>query len=392
MAAHVKNVAVLGSTGSIGESALAVIAASRGQLRAICLSAHSRTADLLRQAKELAATGAAPRWLVATDPQAAAAQDWSDLPTGTVLLVGHAALEQTVRQADVDVVLAAIVGSAGLRSTWAALDAGKTIALANKETLVMAGSLVMSLAAERNTPILPVDSEHSAVFQALQSGRKNEVRRVVLTASGGPFRKYSIEQMATVTVAEALAHPTWNMGPKITVDSATMMNKSLELIEARWLFDLTADQLDVVIHPQSIVHSLVEFIDGSVIAQLSPPDMKLPIQYALTYPDRTDGVSPRLDWSQAFDLKFEPPDYERFPALSLGREAARVGGTTGAVLNAANEAAVAGFLAGELAFTDIVPACRDVLDHHEFDPSPKLEQLIALDSWARQEVSRWVCT
>lgn len=392
MAALVKNVAVLGSSGSIGESALEVIGASRGLLRVVGLSAHSRTADLLRQAKQLAAAGTAPCWLVATDPRAAAAQDWSGLPAGTELLVGHNALEQAVRRVEVDVVLAAIVGSAGLRSTWAALDAGKTIALANKETLVMAGPLVMRLAAQRNAQILPVDSEHSAVFQALQSGRKSEVRHVVLTASGGPFRKFTPERMATVTVAEALAHPTWNMGPKITVDSATMMNKSLELIEARWLFDLTAEQLDVVIHPQSIVHSLVEFIDGSVIAQLSPPDMKLPIQYALTYPDRTEGVSPRLDWSRAFDLQFEPPDAERFPALALGREAARVGGTTGAVLNAANEAAVAGFLAGELTFTEIVPACRDVLDHHDFDPSPTLEQLIALDSWARQEVSRWVCT
>jgi len=392
MAAQVTNVAVLGSTGSIGESALAVIAASQGRLRVVGLSAHSRTADLLRQAQQLAATGAAPRWLVATDPQAAARQDWSGLPAGTELLIGHDALEAAVRQPEVDVVLAAIVGSAGLRSTWAAIDAGKTIALANKETLVMAGSLVMGLAADRNAKILPVDSEHSAVFQALQAGRKHEVHRVVLTASGGPFRQFTAERMASVTVAEALDHPTWNMGPKITVDSATMMNKALELIEARWLFDLTADQLGVMIHPQSVVHSMVEFVDGSVIAQLSPPDMKLPIQYALEYPNRTAGVSPRMDWTRAHMLEFQPPDPERFPAVELGLEAARVGGTTGAVLNAANEAAVAGFLAGELAFMEIVPACRGVLDHHDFDPNPTLEQLIALDGWARQEVSRWVCT
>jgi 1-deoxy-D-xylulose-5-phosphate reductoisomerase len=230
------------------------------------------------------------------------------------------------------------------------------------------------------------------VFQALQAGRREEVARVVLTASGGPFRTYSSAQLARVTVADALAHPTWNMGPKITVDSATLMNKALEIIEARWLFDLRPEQIGVVIHPQSIVHSMVEYIDGSIVAQLSPPDMKLPIQYALTWPERRNSPAEKLDWSQALQLEFLPPDFERFDALSLGLEVARAGGTAGAVLNAANEAAVAAFLKEELGFGEIVPACRAVLEHHEFDPNPTLEQLFEADNWARQEVSRWVCT
>jgi 1-deoxy-D-xylulose-5-phosphate reductoisomerase len=279
-----------------------------------------------------------------------------------------------------------------LHGTWAALEAGKTVALANKETLVVGGPLIMELARRRGACLLPVDSEHSAVFQALQAGGRDEVRRVILTASGGPFRGYSREELARVTVAEALEHPTWNMGPKITVDSATLMNKALEIIEARWLFDLAPEQIAVVIHPQSIIHSMVEFIDGSVIAQLSPPDMKLPIHYALNWPARRPSIAAKLDWSRSLQLDFEAPDFERFGALQLGLEAARAGGTSGAVLNGANEAAVAAFLGGTLGFDEIVPACRSILDHHNFDPSPTLEQLLAIDRWARQEVSRWVCT
>ena len=292
----------------------------------------------------------------------------------------------------VDVVVAAIVGSAGLRGTWAAVEAGKRVALANKETLVVAGPLVMSLAAARGATIVPVDSEHSAIFQLLTAGRRDQVRQVLLTASGGPFRRYSAAQMREVTVAEALDHPTWAMGPKITVDSATMMNKALEIIEARWLFDLDPDQIRVVIHPQSVVHSLVEFCDGSVAAQMSPPDMRLPIQYALTYPERQPGIAARFDWSQPQQLEFEPPDEERFPALGLGYEVARRGGTSGAVLNAANEAAVQQFLQGRLRFHEIVPAVQAVLQHHHFDPNPTLNDLMRLDAWARQEVSRWVGT
>jgi 1-deoxy-D-xylulose-5-phosphate reductoisomerase len=269
------------------------------------------------------------------------------------------------------------------------LDAGKTVALANKETLVTAGPLVMELARRRGSTLLPVDSEHSAVFQALQAGRAGEVSRIVLTASGGPFLRYSQDQLRQVTVDQALNHPNWDMGPKITVDSATMMNKALEIIEARWLFDIPAEQIEVVVHPQSIVHSMVEFIDGSVVAQLSPPDMKLPIQYALSWPERTPGPAERMDWRAPWSLEFEPPDLERFPALSLGYEAARAGGTAGAVLNAANEAAVAAFLDRRLPFHEIVPACRAVLDHHSFDNSPTLTRLLELDGWARQEIAKW---
>jgi 1-deoxy-D-xylulose-5-phosphate reductoisomerase len=384
MTARPTNIAVLGSTGSIGRSALEVIAASGGRLRAVALSANGNTDLLLKQTLAIR-----PSRIVVTDPTAAARQDWSSLPPGVELLVGPEALELLAADPDVDIVVSAIVGSAGLRSTWAALDAGKTVALANKESLVVGGPLITELARRRNARILPVDSEHSAVFQSLQAGRPEEVRRIVLTASGGPFRTFSAEKLAQVTVADALAHPTWAMGPKITVDSATLMNKALEIIEARWLFGLSAEQIAVVIHPQSIVHSMVEYRDGSVIAQLGPPDMKLPIQYALTWPERCEGVAAKLDWSRAMELRFEPPDFERFGALRLGLDAAAAGGTAGAVLNGANEGAVAAFLDGRLPFDKIVPACKSILENHNFNPSPCLDELFAADRWARQEVLRW---
>ncbi|NOY40395.1 MAG: 1-deoxy-D-xylulose-5-phosphate reductoisomerase [Planctomycetes bacterium] len=381
-----KQVAVLGSTGSIGTSGLEVIEASNGRLQAIALSAHSQFDRLLAQAIHHR-----PRWVVATDQEAAERFDWSLLPGQTKLLVGPEALVEVASQAEVDIVLAAIVGSAGLASTWAAIEHKKTIALANKETLVAAGRLVTQLAQEHQVAILPVDSEHSAIFQALQAGSQSEVERIILTASGGPFREFSPQQLKQVTVAEALEHPVWDMGPKITVDSATMMNKALEIIEARWLFDIEAERISVAIHPQSVVHSMVEFVDGSVVAQMSPPDMRLPIQYALYYPERVPGVANRQDWSRGFSLEFQPAEVERFPALKLGYECARAGGSSGAVLNAANEAAVGAFLAGELHFTEIVPACRGVLDTHSFISDPTLDQLLELDQWAREEVSRWVC-
>jgi 1-deoxy-D-xylulose-5-phosphate reductoisomerase len=387
MSVAAKNVAVFGSTGSIGRNALEVIAASNGRLNAVALSAYGKLDLLLEQARQFR-----PRWVIAADESVAGRFDWTSLPQGTELLTGPNALSEVAAANEVDVVLAAIVGSAGLRSTWAALEAKKTVALANKETLVMAGGLVKRLAAERGGTILPVDSEHSAIFQSLQAGKHDEVQRIILTASGGPFRELSLEQLKQVTVDDALNHPTWDMGPKITVDSATMMNKALEIIESRWLFDLAAEQIEVVIHPQSVVHSFVEFVDGSVIAQLGPPDMKLPIQYALEYPHRQNGVAQRLDWHKRWRLEFEPADSERCPALGLGYDCARRGGTSGAVLNAANEAAVEAFLQGELHFTEIVPACRSVLEEHHFDPEPTLERLEELDRWAREEVARWVCT
>jgi len=386
MTAELANVAVLGSTGSIGRNTLEVIAASGGRLRPVALSAHSNLDLLVRQAQALH-----PRWIVASDPLSAATHDWSGLPSDVELLVGSEGLEAVARRGEVEIVVAAIVGSAGVAGTWAAVESGKTVALANKETMVVAGQLVTELAHQTGARIVPVDSEHSAVFQALQAGRREEVKRIILTASGGPFRNHTALQLENVTLADALRHPTWTMGPKITIDSATMMNKALEIIEARWLFDLRPDQIDVVVHPQSIVHSLVEFVDGSVIAQLGSPDMRLPIQYALTHPLRLPGPATALDFSERMRLDFEPADLDRFPALALGLEAARAGGTAGAVLNAANEAAVAEFRAGKLHFTEIVPRCRAVLEQHQFDARPSLERLFELDRWARQEVMRWAC-
>jgi len=269
------------------------------------------------------------------------------------------------------------------------LHAAHLAELDDSGKLVMAGPLVMELARKRGVRILPVDSEHSAIFQAMHSGRPHEVERIVLTASGGPFRGRTTADLAQVSVTEALQHPTWRMGPKITVDSATLMNKALEVIEARWLFDLPPERIEVIIHPESIIHSFVEFTDGSILAQLSPPDMRLPIQYALTYPERVAGPARRLSWREIGVWHFEQPDLETFPAVQLGYEVARRGGTCGAVLNAANEAAVSRFLAGELLFLDIPRVCRDVLAHHHSSARPALGGLIAADRWARQEVARW---
>jgi 1-deoxy-D-xylulose-5-phosphate reductoisomerase len=380
-----QNIVVLGSTGSVGRSALSVIAHDGGtRLHALGLSAHSRWSDLVEQAREFR-----PRYITLTDRAAAAQVDGQLRGTGTEVLAGLDGVIRMVQDPETDRVLTAIVGAAGLRGTWAALEAGKTVALANKETLVIAGPLVTELARRRGAALLPVDSEHSAIFQALRAGKSAEVRRVILTSSGGPFRGRSMRELAGVTPEEALRHPTWQMGPKISVDSATLMNKALEVIEARWLFGLEPDQIEVVVHPESVIHSMVEFVDGSVVAQLSPPDMRLPIQYALTYPDRVAGPCPKLDLSRALSLRFEPPDRETFPSLDLGFEVMRRGGTAGAALNAANEAAVARFLEGTIGFLDIARACRATLDHHSFDPRPALDDLWAVDAWARQEVGRW---
>ncbi len=379
------NVVVLGSTGSIGRSALSVVEHDRGErLNIWGLSAHSRWEALIEQAREFR-----PRAITLTDAAAANHVDGQLRGTGVRVLSGSEGIEEMVRDPETHRVLNAIVGAAGLNGTLAALDAGKVVALANKETLVVAGSLVMDMVHERKGTLLPVDSEHSAIFQALSSGARSEVRRVILTSSGGPFRGKTRGDLANVTPEEALRHPTWSMGPKISIDSATLMNKALEVIEARWLFDLEPDQVEVVVHPESVVHSMVEFIDGSVVAQLSPPDMRLPIQYALTYPDRCNGPSRRLDLTRNFALTFEPPDRDTFPCLELGYEVMRRGGTAGAALNAANEAAVERFLGGTLGFLDIPRACRAVLDHHSFDPRPTLEYLWKVDAWARQEVARW---
>jgi 1-deoxy-D-xylulose-5-phosphate reductoisomerase len=378
------NVAILGSTGSIGRNALEVIAAIDRTIRVVGLSAHRRFDDLVEQARAWK-----PDWVVATGQSEAADYPWPALGS-TRIERGHDRLAELVTANDIDLVIAAIVGSAGLSSTLAALQAGKNVALANKETLVAAGPLVLNAAKASGAKLLPVDSEHCAIFQAIQCGQHSEVSRVILTASGGPFRNHPMEALQYVTVDEALEHPTWDMGPKISIDSATMMNKALEIIEARWLFDLSPEQIEVVIHPQSVVHSMVEFRDGSILAQMSPPDMRLPIQYALTYPHRLAGPSPKMDFSQIHELQFFPPDRDRFPAIDLGLEVARAGGSCGVVVNAANEAAVAAFLAGNLSFLEIVSACRDVMLHHDFDPQPNLQELLRLDRWAREEIHRWI--
>ncbi|MGD9856736.1 MAG: 1-deoxy-D-xylulose-5-phosphate reductoisomerase [Planctomycetaceae bacterium] len=378
-----KHIAILGSTGSIGTSCLDVVRAHREHMTVVGLTAHRNWELLAKQCLEFR-------------PRRAALAESSrvkDIPSGsfgsTCLSFGQQGIEEIATGSDVNFVVSGIVGAAGLRGTWAAVQSGKTVGLANKETLVVAGPLITSMSARTGATLIPIDSEHSAVFQALHCGDRREVRRIVLTASGGPFRGYSRRQLADVTPRAALAHPTWNMGRKITIDSATMMNKALEVIEARWLFGLDVDQIDVVIHPQSIVHSMVEFVDGSVIAHLSPPDMRLPIQYALTYPARQPGITPRLNFAEARTLEFAPPNRECFPALDLGFEVARRGGTSGAVLNAANEAAVARFLDGNLSFVDIPRVCRDILNSHDYDPNPTLDELFRQDGWARQETMQW---
>ena len=377
----------MGSTGSIGTNALDVVAALPDRLQIAGLCAHSKEVLLAEQCRRFK-----PSVAVLTDRTAFERADRSAFPAETKLLYGPDAICDLVASREVDIVLAAVVGAAGLHGTCAALEAGKTVALANKETLVVGGPRVTELARRRGGCLLPVDSEHSAIFQALTGQPLSSVAKVVLTASGGPFRGKRAEELAEATPEKALCHPTWRMGPKITVDSATLMNKSLELIEARWLFDLDADRLDVIVHPESIVHSFVEFVDGSVLAQLSPPDMKLPIQYALTYPDRVPGPAKKLDWRTLRGLTFEPPDREAFEALNLGFEVVRRGGTCGAVLNGANEAAVELFLANAIGFLDIARSVRAALDAHDFDSSPTLDGLLAADRWARQEVLRWTRT
>jgi 1-deoxy-D-xylulose-5-phosphate reductoisomerase len=382
--ARLRRVAVLGSTGSIGTSTLDVIRHLPGRLELVGLAAHSKWEQLADQCRAFK-----PRYAVLCDPAAFKAADRAFFPRETELLSGEDGVAKLATDPGVDVVVSAVVGAAGLHGTWAALEAGKTVALANKETLVVAGPLVTDLAARRGARLLPVDSEHSAVFQALTGYAAADVTRVVLTGSGGPFRGKTAGELEDASPERALKHPTWQMGPKITIDSATLMNKALEVIEARWLFGLRPDQIAVIIHPESVVHSFVEFADGSVLAQLSPPDMRLPIQYALLYPDRVPGPARKLDWPALTALHFEQPDRETFAALDLGFEVAARGGTCGAVLNAANEAAVGRFLAGDLGFLDIARCCRAVLDAHDYDPAPALERLLGLDRWARQEVARW---
>ena len=373
-------VAILGSTGSIGCQTVDVLRHIGDSHRCVALSAHGNVDRLVDQVAELR-----PRVAAITGPcdEAAVRSRLADKLCHAAF--GDAALVDLVKRDDVDVVLSAVVGAAGLPAALATVEAGKTLLLANKESLVVAGSLLMPLAREKRATVLPVDSEHSAIFQAMQAGRRGEVRRVILTASGGPFRDWPAERIEHATIADAMRHPTWTMGRKITVDSATLFNKALELIEAVWLFDLEPEQIEVVVHPESVVHSMVEFVDGSVIAQLSPPDMRTPIQYALTYPHRRPGVSRTLDWRQRLSLNFQPPDAERFPALRLAYRVARQRGTLGAVLNAANEVAVDAFLSEKISFGAIARIVETVMDRHAVTGNPALQQLTLADEWSRRE-------
>ncbi len=386
---QIRNVAILGSTGSIGRAALDVLAKAGNPFRLAAISCHSQLDLFEKQIQTFS-----PKYAFATGPSNELLKGWQAGKIANcqaIRSLGMDRLVSVVQSEEVDIVVAAIVGIAGLETALAAALAGKRLALANKESLVVSGSLMMEAARASGSEILPVDSEHSAIFQCLQAGRgKSEVKRIVLTASGGPLRDWPIDRLSSATIDDALSHPTWQMGRKITVDSATMMNKALEVIEAKWLFDLDPDQILVVVHPQSIIHSMVEFTDGSVIGQMSPPDMRLPIQYALTYPNRQVCPSPLMDWTQTMRLDWKPADLERYPALQLGFEVAKKGGTTGAVLNAANEAAVELFLNGKIKLTEIATICRQVLNHHHFSPSPTLSELLSLDRWGRKEVQRWV--
>ncbi len=380
----IQRVVILGSTGSIGQSALSVIDQLRSEWRVVGLAAGSKGAELAAQANRYR-----PDAIAIADADRAG-EVKAVLDYSPKLLAGAKALTQLVEEVPADCVICAVVGASGLPATLRAVQLGRRIALANKEALVVAGSLLMPLARQSGATLIPVDSEHSAIFQALQAGRRQDVRTVYLTASGGPFRTWNVEEMEEVTLEQAMRHPTWSMGPKITVDSATMMNKALEIVEARWLFDLDPDQIKVVVHPESIVHSLVEFCDGSMVAQLGSPDMRTPIQYALTFPRRMECPSPPLDLLQTGTLTFEAPDPERFPALRLGYEVARRGGTCGAVLNAANEAAVELFRRGVIGYRDIARLAEQALQEHDFQQSPALDDLMKADRWARQEVTR--CT
>ncbi len=375
-----RNIAILGSTGSIGCNALEVIEALGEPYRAVALSAHRKLDKIAEQVRRhrpaaVAITGDA-------DLQAVAALR----ELAVTVYEGPAGMVEMVQRPDVDVIVAAVVGAAGLPAVLAGVRAGKRLALANKESLVVAGSLLIPEARKHGVTILPVDSEHSAVFQALHCGHGKEIKRVILTASGGPFRNTPRQQMERATLEDALAHPTWRMGNKITIDSATMFNKALEIIEACWLFDLPPEKVEVVIHPESIVHSMVEFVDNSVIAQLGPPDMRTPIQYALTYPDRAEGISRRLDLTKPFALHFEPPDFDRFPALRFAYDVARRGGTLGAVLNAANEVAVEAFIAAKASFGEISRLVETTIAAHRLQTSPSLDDLLEADRWAREKV------
>ena len=374
-----KRLAILGSTGSIGRSALAVVDAHPSRLRVVALAAGDNAPLLAEQVGRYRPDVVAMATSEGVDRlRAACGSDVRALMTG-----GSEGLIAVATHPSVDIVICASSGTAGLEAVLAAIAAGKTIALANKEVLVMAGALVTAAARRHGVAILPVDSEHNAVHQCVHGRSTSEIRRLILTASGGPFRDFTAAQLQQVNPDQALRHPTWQMGRKITIDSATLMNKGLEVIEAHWLFSVGADQIEVVIHPQSIVHSMVELLDGSVIAQLGVTDMRLPIQYACSYPERWDGALPSLDLSKAGRLEFHPPDHERFPCLGLAYRALRAEGTLAGVMNAANEVAVAAFLDGKLGFTAIPTVIERTMNAHTVEGVSDLETVRRVDTWGR---------
>ena len=377
-----RHIAILGSTGSIGCQALEVVQQNPESFHVSVLTANRNTEQLIKQARQFR-----PEYVVIGDPKQyqSLKEGLADLPV--TVMAGPDSLEEVVTLSDLEVVLTGLVGFSGLRPTLAAIRAGKTIALANKETLVVAGKLVTELAAEHQVPILPVDSEHSAIFQCLAGERSEAIDQVHLTASGGPFRGMPAEQLEAVTKHQALKHPNWEMGAKITIDSATMMNKGLEVIEAKWLFGLTNQQIAVVIHPQSIVHSLVEFADGTLKAEMGLADMRLPIQYALAYPERLPNNFPRFSFQDFQQLTFEKPDYETFRNLSLAFEALEAGGNAACVLNAANEVAVEAFLQDQIRFLDIARVNEKCLKGISFQQNPSYQDFTETDQVTRNYAS-----
>lgn len=374
-----RQLAILGSTGSIGTQALEVVSEHSDLFEVYALTANNQVDLLINQARKYM-----PEVVVIANerkyPELKEALE--DLPIK--VWAGADAIAQMVQSEPIDMVLTAMVGYSGLRPTISAIKAGKAIALANKETLVVAGELIMKLAAEHKVPILPVDSEHSAIFQCLTGAYDNPIEKILLTASGGPFRRKTLEELATVTKAQALRHPNWTMGAKITIDSASMMNKGFEMIEAKWLFDVTPDQVQVVVHPQSVIHSMVQFEDGAVIAQLGIPDMKLPIAYAFSFPTRMRSMAPRLDFNQYSTLTFEGPDMERFRNLAFAFEAARQGGNMPCILNAANEVVVAAFLQDRIGFLQMSDVIERTMRKASFIVNPSYEDYVATDTEARR--------
>lgn len=377
-----RHISILGSTGSIGTQTLDV-ARANGDIRVEALAAHGNIELLEAQIREFH-----PRTVCVYDETKAAELKTKVADTKTRICAGHEGLLEVATEAKAETLVTGIVGMIGIEPTVAAIREGKNIALANKETLVCAGHLIMPLAAREGVKILPVDSEHSAIFQCLRGNKKNRIRKILLTASGGPFRGYTRKQLEKVTLKDALRHPTWNMGHKVTIDSSTMVNKGLELIEARWLFDVEVDDIEVLVQPQSILHSAVEFMDGAVMAELGTPDMKLPIQYALYYPKRRKlSGSERLNLAALGKLDFSAPDFEAFPGLKLAYHAGRTGGSLPTVFNAANEAAVRGFLNGKIRYLEIAACIADAMEHHEqvgILASPTVSDILALQKTTEQ--------